>query len=1243
MQPETLIQRIEMAERRLETLQRLAENLSPEQQGLVAQALAELRAVKGELRRQSEESPVARQGTSAQDTESAQANRLLRTLLDTMPIGVIVCDADGALLMTNPPGEAILGGHVYGSARAPQRAYTSYYPDGSPFPAEEMPLVRAVERKEIVRNVEILIRRGDGSERTILAGAAPVLDARGRVVSAVTVFQDITERKQAEEERERLLDENRRQREFLERLVDVAPVGIAVVRGPDHRFEMVNPYFQAISGTPDVPMVGRPLAKVFPDLPARGAIEFVETAYRTRQTVSIREREAAVGPGREQTYWNVDHVPLRSPDGDVESVLLLASEVTEHVRHRKQIEELAAALQSERNILQIIMENTRAHLVYLDPEFNFVAVNSTYVQGCGYSREELIGRNHFALFPDAENQAIFERVRDTGEPVEFHAKLFEYPARPELGTTYWDWTLAPVKGADGQTAGLVLSLMDVTQQIRAQAEIESLARFPGENPNPVLRVTRDGTILYANPGSAPLLAHWGVQVGQQAPDEWQRRIAGALDAGVGQVVEAPCDGRTFSLTITPRTEKGYANLYALDITELKRAEEALRESEGKLQAVFNTLPVGVSILDGDRNIVKQNLALERILEVPAQGLANKQYVNRTYVRADGTPMPAEEFPSVRACKERRSVQDVEIGIVTEDGKTVWTNVSAVPVSFSDWKVVVTTVDITDLKTAQQVLQHYTDRLRMLHEADQAILAARSEEEIAAAAIRHMPQLLDCVRASVILLDREADEVSLLTVHTQGETRLGKGWRSPIYAEWAEMIETLGRGEIYVVEDLEEFASSFVVEALQSERVCTCTYVPLIVQGQLVGALGLGMCAPGPLTAEQKEIALEIATELAIGIQQARLHAHVQRHADELEEEVLKRTQALRASEARFRAIFEGAGIGIALVDENGRVEESNPALQGLLGYGAAELRGMPFTTFSHADEAQSSAELFKELLAEDAADRYKKERRYVRKDGQLRWGNLTASVVRKSAGSPQFAVVMVEDTTEQKRAHEALLQSEKLAVTGRLAASLAHEINNPLQSVIGCLELVEESLAEGKDPVRFLQLATEELERAASIVAQLRDLNRPSKPEEREPTDVNALVRYVLTLTKKQCQKRQVEVVCEAAEGLPLLGLVPDRIEQVFLNLVLNAVEAMPHGGRLEMRTSPTAEPPGVCISFADSGHGIAADVLPHLFDPFYTTKPDGLGLGLYISHHIVEEHRGHIEVESRAEEGATFTVWLPE
>jgi PAS domain S-box-containing protein len=160
---------------------------------------------------------------------------------------------------------------------------------------------------------------------------------------------DLTERKRAESqreaalaERERLLEENRRQRQFLEQLLETAPIGVAVVRGPEHRYEFVNAAYQAVPGIPDVPMVGRTIAEVFPGPVARGSLAEFEAVYRTGQTVSVREYEANVGPGREHTYWDSDRVPLKAPDGSVESVLIVAREVTEEVLARRQVADLAA-------------------------------------------------------------------------------------------------------------------------------------------------------------------------------------------------------------------------------------------------------------------------------------------------------------------------------------------------------------------------------------------------------------------------------------------------------------------------------------------------------------------------------------------------------------------------------------------------------------------------------------------------------------------------------------------------------------------------------------------------------------------------------------------------------------------------------------------------------------------------------------------------------------------------------------
>jgi two-component system NtrC family sensor kinase len=161
-------------------------------------------------------------------------------------------------------------------------------------------------------------------------------------------------------------------------------------------------------------------------------------------------------------------------------------------------------------------------------------------------------------------------------------------------------------------------------------------------------------------------------------------------------------------------------------------------------------------------------------------------------------------------------------------------------------------------------------------------------------------------------------------------------------------------------------------------------------------------------------------------------------------------------------------------------------------------------------------------------------------------------------------------------------------------------------------------------------------------VARLRDLSRESEPGEKSPTDLGQLIEDVLTLTRKQCEEQQVEVVSAIQEELPPVLLARDRMKQVFLNLMLNAIQAMPEGGQLGVRTTITVDPAGVSVSFVDSGLGIAPDVMSHLFTPFYTTKSEGLGLGLFISQNIVDQEGGSIDADSCPGEGTTFTVWLP-
>jgi PAS domain S-box-containing protein len=350
-------------------------------------------------------------------------------------------------------------------------------------------------------------------------------------------------------------------------------------------------------------------------------------------------------------------------------------------------------------------------------------------------------------------------------------------------------------------------------------------------------------------------------------------------------------------------------------------------------------------------------------------------------------------------------------------------------------------------------------------------------------------------------------------------------------------------------------------------------------------------------------------------------------------------EALRQREENFRALADNANDGIVIANRQGVLEYANSRAGEIIGRGTEGLLGMTLKDLAHPDESEKLVARLRQRLAGEAVAR-QYETALINREGRAVPVELTGAQTIWH-GQPAD-IIIIRDITRRKQDQTALIQAERLAVAGKLAASLAHEINNPLQSVIGCLGLAEETLAEGGDVSRYLQIGREELRRAASIVAQLRDLSRKPRPEEKEFTDVTDLLQQVLTLSRKQCEEGRVELQSKIATEVPLIAVVPDRMQQVFLNLVLNALDAMPTGGRLEVSAARTNEPDGVCVSFADSGIGIDPDVLPYIFDAFYSTKAEGLGLGLFISRNIVEEHGGHLDVHSNVGEGTTFTVWLP-
>jgi signal transduction histidine kinase len=251
-------------------------------------------------------------------------------------------------------------------------------------------------------------------------------------------------------------------------------------------------------------------------------------------------------------------------------------------------------------------------------------------------------------------------------------------------------------------------------------------------------------------------------------------------------------------------------------------------------------------------------------------------------------------------------------------------------------------------------------------------------------------------------------------------------------------------------------------------------------------------------------------------------------------------------------------------------------------------------------------------------------------------------LARQAAAAIENARLYDEQRAYVRKIEEsqnALLQAEKMAAAGRLSASIAHEVNNPLQSVQNCLHLAgREDLPQEKRR-EYFDMARVELERLSLTVQRMLDFYRPgaTKPEE---VDLVELVNYVINLTKKQLSEHGVHIQVELPDRLPVVMAVSSQIQQVFINLVLNAFDAMPAGGYL--RITGRAIRGGVELLFQDSGPGIPRDKQSSIFEPFFSTKDGGTGLGLTVSYNIITAHGGTLELLPDRGKGACFRVFLP-
>jgi PAS domain S-box-containing protein len=363
-------------------------------------------------------------------------------------------------------------------------------------------------------------------------------------------------------------------------------------------------------------------------------------------------------------------------------------------------------------------------------------------------------------------------------------------------------------------------------------------------------------------------------------------------------------------------------------------------------------------------------------------------------------------------------------------------------------------------------------------------------------------------------------------------------------------------------------------------------------------------------------------------------------------------EALQKSEERWRAVFENSAIGVALTDLSGRYLATNSAYQGMLGYTEEELCELTFLELTHEEYREANWRLITELL-EGKRTQFQIEKQCRRKDGSLIWVSNNVSLVPGAKSMPRFIMALSEDITERKRAEEALrkTQSElahvaRAASLGEMTASIAHEVNQPLAAVVAyghaCLRWLSASPPNVPRAVEAAERIVKDGKDAGEIVRRVRALFKRTAPE-KDQQDANEVVREVLRLLEGYPVRRHVAI--ETTLDPDLSPLVADRVQlqQLVLNLVLNALEALEpvsdRAKKVSIRSGRT-EDDAVVIQVADNGIGL--DHPETAFEPFFTTKAEGMGLGLTICRSIVAAHGGRLSAERNVGFGTTFTVTLP-
>ncbi len=788
----------------------------------------------------------------------------------------------------------------------------------------------------------------------------------------------------------------------------------------------------------------------------------------------------------------------------------------------------------------------------------------------------------------------------------------------------------------------------INEQLR---ESEAKYRLLVENAGEGILVAQDGILKLVNPKlqemvgcseqeltSKPFTAFLHPDDRDMVLEYHQKRQRGELEpsflysfrvlARDGSVKWVETNGAVTSWEGRPATVNFLRN-----ITDRIERDRVLRESEAKYRLVVENAGEGILVVqEGLLKFVNSWM-------LAAGGYTEEELLGRPF----SVFVHPEDRETVYQQHLRRLKGELPTNyaysfrVLTKSGGVRWAEMKGAPTTWEGKPASVNFVfDITQRKQTEDVLRYRSafEKLIMTLSTDFINLESDQIDGCINNALRELGMFIGADRSYVFQFSANGAIMSNSHEWCEAgiEPYLPDLQDIPVDEALPWFAKRIKAPDVFHVPSVADLPPEAAAEKREFEResIQSLICVPMVYRRGLIGFLGFDAVRTRKSWSDDAIVLLRIAGEMLT-------NALMRKQAGD----------ALRNSEARFRSNFEQAAVGIIDCTLAGGFIWVNRRFCEITGFSVEELRALTFREITRSEDMDKELKDYQEVLQGKAVS-YSREKQYFRKDRSLVWVNQTLSLVRDAAGVPKRFIGVVEDISYRKRMEEELFKAQKLESLGILAGGIAHDFNNMLTAIVGQIGMARMKLPSGDVLGQRLEEAEKAALRAKGLTQQLLTFAKGGAPV-KSALSLERLVRESAGLV---LSGKNITSTLSASDPLWSVDADEGQIGQALNNLIINACQAMPHGGSLRMglensEVDGTAHLPlkkgrYVKLTIADEGIGIAPEHLSKIFDPYFTTKEKGSGLGLAVGYSIIRNHGGHILVESTPGRGTTFTVYLP-